>query len=348
MEAEGEEGMLHSLLTALPELSDGDEQHEAEESSNVQDVESNILTDRLKESEVGATRKEHFQAESEIDSVVIALSNEAAEPSKLPDTDVESGSEAGGSSQGEPELSGKSQQSDTSLPGSSIASNLSSVDLKSSSESTHDESAHAQSSSHDHPRAASPAPSSASTSSRPNNHKRPIIPLPYLLSEADRLYAIYPPSLPALHLNDILGPQSVVNTWSEDPRDLPTDDEAEAMARHTSLIVKQFVDPAEAAARAAETDIDTRGGKARGRKHKLRRSRRFRFPYVRLDQKTVLTGTVVTLAVAVAIYQGYNSRSGTNNVGFRKSLSRLARAASTKVVGGAERLLDGMGWSPGR
>ena len=151
-----------------------------------------------------------------------------------------------------------------------------------------------------------------------------------------------------------MGPQSVINTWSEDPRDLPTDGEAEAMARHTSLIVKSFVDPDEAAARAAEADADSRGSeKGRGRKRKLRRARRFGrfpFPHVRLDQKTVLTGTVVTLAVAVAIYHGYNSRSGSNNAGLRKSLSRLARAASTKVVGGAERFLDGMGmgWNPGR
>lgn len=54
---------------------------------------------------------------------------------------------------------------------------------------------------------------SRSPSSPPQNLRRPPISLPSLLTHAAQLLEAYPPTLPELRVKDILGPKSVVHTW---------------------------------------------------------------------------------------------------------------------------------------
>lgn len=63
------------------------------------------------------------------------------------------------------------------------------------------------------------------------------IPFPTILAHSDSLLAQYPPSHPLLRLSSIMGPQSVVFTWSENFSDLPSDTTAEAMIGRPELVV---------------------------------------------------------------------------------------------------------------
>ena len=63
------------------------------------------------------------------------------------------------------------------------------------------------------------------------------IPLPTILAHSDWLLAQYPPSHPLLRLSSIMGPQSVVFTWSESFSDLPSDATAEMMVGRPELVV---------------------------------------------------------------------------------------------------------------
>lgn len=350
MEEEGEEGMLHSLLTTLPPLSDGDD-GEVGRGSEDQSTESRILPAGEARSNEDAEEQEQGLPRIEVkseDSASISLSKE--EPDNHPGIEnvSEDGVEGSGPLDGDHDhlrkVSGNSQQSDMSLPGSSVLSNLSSSDLKSSSESLH----RPEDFSDSVPRRPdSLTPSRASSSSSSSiTRKQPTIFLPDLLSHADLLYTQYPPSLPSLHIKDILGPQSVVHTWSEIPEDLPADDEAEAMAHRTDLIVRPWFDPDEAAQEEANISAKEHESKKRRKLHRTRR-----FPKVQLDKKTVLTGAVVTLAVAVAIYS-YSGTPRSSRGSVYASLHRLSHwerlhGAVTKVAGGAQRVLAGLGWSAG-
>ena len=77
MEAEGEEGMLHSLLTALPELSDGFEG--SEKPTNTQDIETKILPDEITQGKDDAGRTDLLPEEVDVvASVDHGLSDEAS------------------------------------------------------------------------------------------------------------------------------------------------------------------------------------------------------------------------------------------------------------------------------
>ncbi|KAF5356789.1 hypothetical protein D9756_006763 [Leucocoprinus leucothites] len=92
----------------------------------------------------------------------------------------------------------------------------------------------------------SPSPSSApSLPSAEPNTTPPTLSLPSLLTHASNLQILFPPTHPSLHLSQIMGPQSVVYTWSENFREWPNDNEAEAMATRMDLIVYPFDPDAE-------------------------------------------------------------------------------------------------------
>nr|VWP00440.1 STE/STE11/CDC15 protein kinase [Ganoderma boninense] len=83
-------------------------------------------------------------------------------------------------------------------------------------------------------RTPSPSPSPPRRNPRP---RRPRISLTALLTEADALMRQYPPTHPDVALRTVMGPQSVVHTWAERARDLPPDDDAERMVDRPELVV---------------------------------------------------------------------------------------------------------------
>lgn len=71
----------------------------------------------------------------------------------------------------------------------------------------------------------------------PTSTESPTLSLSSLLAHASHLQTLFPPSHPSLHLSEIMGPQSVVHTWSENFSDWPSDDEAEKMVSRIDLVV---------------------------------------------------------------------------------------------------------------
>ncbi|KAF7294518.1 TBC1 domain member 20 [Mycena kentingensis (nom. inval.)] len=64
-----------------------------------------------------------------------------------------------------------------------------------------------------------------------------------LLAASDALYSAHPPSDHSLHLSSVMGPQSVVYTWSPRSKDMPSADEAERMVQRLDLIVYPELPP---------------------------------------------------------------------------------------------------------
>ncbi|KAG6860937.1 hypothetical protein C0995_005767 [Termitomyces sp. Mi166 len=156
-------------------------------------------------------------------------------------------------------------------------------------------------------------PPATSRPSTPLSRSDPLPPikLTSLLAQADELYALYPPTHPDLFLSSIMGPQSVVYTWSESFSALPTDADAEAMVLRPGLIVYPYieednVDESEGDAEEWEEKPTPEKskhkrfrGKLRGKlKGKLKRLRRGR-----VDQTTgMVAGAVIVLGIAFAVY----------------------------------------------
>jgi len=146
-----------------------------------------------------------------------------------------------------------------------------------------------------------------------------------LLKHADALYAEFPPSHEGLHLSSIMGPQSVIFTWSETFSDLPVDEEAEAMVQHPHLIVYPCIEMEEESPDSGDekaaltTGLGSRSGKAK-EKYKAKTRSRERglrlLPYSGMEKQTLVAGAVLVVGVAVAVY-GIKSRNGSTSDIFR-------------------------------
>lgn len=164
------------------------------------------------------------------------------------------------------------------------------------------------------------------------------IPLPTILAHSDSLFAQYPPDHSQLRLSSIMGPQSVVFTWSEKFSDLPSDATAEAMINRPELVSypvgpEEMEGSEEEGEDDEESDSDSeyndkkthrkrksgkegeKGGlQKRTRRKTIRKKlqnllKRFSTTttgagqqITHVDGRTVVTGAVLVLAVAIAVY----------------------------------------------
>lgn len=174
---------------------------------------------------------------------------------------------------------------------------------------------------------------SGSFSSDELPHK-PRVSLSSLLERADELYSVYPPSHPAVALPSVMGPQSTMLTWSENPSELPADDEAELMVTQPSLIV---LPPPEEADdwKAEEAEKETRKAGKR-RRRKLRKP--VRIGSVVVEQRTVVASAVLVLSVAMAVY-GLQAAPERHHTASRE-LKRMGKYVGGLVVGLGGRMLD--------
>lgn len=184
--------------------------------------------------------------------------------------------------------------------------------------------------------------SRASTITQPDElPPRPRISLTSLLMQADELYARLPPSHPSIALASIMGPQSVMLTWSEDPSELPSDDDAELMVTKPELIVKPYIDSDDEVA----SDDEEKRGKHRGRRRGLQKPR-----HLMLQRKTMVAGAVLVLGVAVAVYGIQNGSSAGLFRGFAESQQhrnpvgrewkRMSSFVGGLVLGVGERIFE--------
>ncbi|KAG6897058.1 hypothetical protein C0992_004377 [Termitomyces sp. T32_za158] len=187
------------------------------------------------------------------------------------------------------------------------------------------------------------------------------IQLTSLLAQADDLYALYPPTHPDLSLSSIMGPQSVVYTWSESFSALPTDAEAEAMVLCPGLMVYPYIegDVAEESRDSEEWEekpgpVKSKRKQVRGKfrgkmKEKLKHLRRGQ-----VDQTTgMVAGAVIVLGVALAVY-GVKMRDKHPGaaIGFLNSHGRdwkkVVGWAGGAVTGVTERVVNRLSASNGQ
>jgi TBC1 domain family member 20 len=138
----------------------------------------------------------------------------------------------------------------------------------------------------------------------PQRRKRKTITLISVLQRADELYDLYPPSHPKVSLDSIMGPHSVMRTWSESRDDsMHSDDAAEDMVENTALIVypPPVVEPEEP-------------------QRKVVKKRKRRTLHLVGRQSTMLASAVLLLGVVIAIY-GARSSDGRHSTS--SSLSKL-------------------------
>ena len=147
------------------------------------------------------------------------------------------------------------------------------------------------------------------------SHRRASLSLTSLLTHADELYSLYPPTHPSVSLSSIFGPQSVVFTWSEDLSEMPDDDEAELMASKMELIVWPYVEPV---TEDKELD-DNRGTDKRRKPRKLRKP--LSLAGLTVQRRTVVTGAVLALSICIAFYSIRSRPMG--SLGFAEAHPRL-------------------------
>ncbi|KAH9478599.1 TBC1 domain family member 20 [Psilocybe cubensis] len=182
------------------------------------------------------------------------------------------------------------------------------------------------------------------------HHKPERIYLTDLLRRADALYKEFPPSHPGLALSSIMGPQSVVFTWSESFSELPSDNTAEAMVSHPELVVYPYVeiDPHQKEEGSSDDkDEKSPGGgkKSRRKRRKLRKS-----PFGQMEKKTMLAGTVLVLGVAMAVY-GIKARNAHPSHGLlygiaegrgHKDWRRVSGWVGGALAGMSEKIMNGL------
>ena len=155
-----------------------------------------------------------------------------------------------------------------------------------------------------------------------------------LLKHADTLYDTFPPSHPDLSLSSIMGPQSVIFTWSESFSSLPSDKTAEAMVSRPDLVVYPFIET-QMESKESSSELEKMTSKKTHRKrHKLGKS-----PFSHMEKKTMVAGTVIVLGMAMAIYGVKASRTGDRSVyglfqNFAEGHSGHTSAKDWRRVGG--------------
>ncbi len=158
-------------------------------------------------------------------------------------------------------------------------------------------------------------------------HRKPTVTLASLLLRADEMYETYPPSHPSLSLSSIMGPQSVVFTWSTSRAEMASDDVAERMVEQPELTV--FPTPPDP---VKEKDAE------KPRKRKPRKL--YKRPPSR---RTMIAAAVLVLSIAMAVYGTRNGLPvlppgrghGRHGLFLQKEWARVGGWMRGLVIGGA-------------
>ncbi|KAG8895056.1 hypothetical protein FRB99_000788 [Tulasnella sp. 403] len=192
----------------------------------------------------------------------------------------------------------------------------------------------------------------------PSTAPTKLVPISRLLKHADELFALYPPSHPSLCVDTIMGPNSVIFTWSENDhvdlsqpkgeegprpsssgektsssvgtsqRCLPSDDAAEEMVLDRSSVVFPY-DPESEFPQESDNE-----GVYKPRPPRPKRSLpRGWIDLTRIDKRTVLAAMVVLLGVGIALYAGSDYRRRANTQVMWKALVGWAGSFVAGLVG---------------
>ncbi|KAI0690807.1 rab-GTPase-TBC domain-containing protein [Cytidiella melzeri] len=156
-----------------------------------------------------------------------------------------------------------------------------------------------------------------------------------LLERADELYTLYPPCHASVDLSSIMGPQSVMLTWSENPSELPSADEAELMVTQPQLIVLPAPEDSDKKEKI-EAEEDETHKAAKRRRRKLRKP--LRIGSVVIERRTAVASAVLMLGVAMAVY-GLQTTPDRHH-GASKELRKLTTYVGGLVLGFGGKLWD--------
>ncbi|TBU25435.1 rab-GTPase-TBC domain-containing protein [Dichomitus squalens] len=388
LEEEGEEGMMHSLLTVFPDLyEEGDdppEPHKAEVMPTSQDMEETSTkeedpdaVDSVSENATPALALPSYQdtsipEEDDYDEVTHSASPRIQAELSAGDTSDEVSTDAGSetlvdsqaptpmadgstipvttqASSLEPDVRVKVQRSEPPLRSISDDDTEPSTLISAEHEKSPLSPAEADQllvpiSDDEEKPPLPPTPARTSSPEPLGRPRRPRISLTTLLTRADELMREYPPTHPQIALSTIMGPQSVVHTWSERARDLPSDDDAERMVLRPDLIV--CPPPPEPVPSDDEREREHER-KRRERRRKLRKPRRL--TDVIVQRKTMVAGAVLVLGVAMAVY-GFNGGAlpgmggghGGHRGAFGREWRRVGKLLGGFMVGAGERMFEGI------
>ncbi|KAJ7281629.1 rab-GTPase-TBC domain-containing protein [Mycena rebaudengoi] len=285
LEDEGEEGMMHSLLSALPDIVDDESPSEENPSA-----EGHILPlpkDELLEDDVIAPMDiKSEETVAEVPPEHDPASDEAVKVEPSDDPPIQDIADVA--------VCPTIHDADT-------ASEMTASTTLASSPDTSTE------------KYESPPPSP-----RRKLRKREPQSLTELLAISDTLHRTYPPTHPSLQLSSIMGPQSVIFTWSTDIADMPSNDEAECMVQRLDLVV--YPEPP-----VVPTEKEKNTLKRRQRRLKKRTGTR--------TALFVGAGLVLGVAVAVSVY---GSRQGGDP---SRDWRKLGRWVGGVVAGASERVV---------
>lgn len=320
LKEEGEEGMLHALMTSLPELSDGE------------------IPEPVMEEPWTELQESRSPALSSPDQLICELPVSPDSTIPRPPLDGEEVADPDSPTPEEPKSLDFQPIDDSDInPDFNEKVPLS---------STHD--VHEP---HE-PLDSKSSPSSRALSLRPRSRtRRKVISLSSILSQADHFYALYPPTHPQLSLDHIMGPKSVVFTWKRDSTQMESDEEAEALAEETSLIVLPFEDSDHEQDDSSEDDAEiSHSAKSKGKgrtkgeggEKRLRRKLRKRVPMpFTVDRRTAIAGIVLVLGIALAVYAPLG-RNGSGPLGRAdRDWRRTGSWIGASILGVGERLFRG-------
>ena len=155
-----------------------------------------------------------------------------------------------------------------------------------------------------------------------------------LLHQADDLLARFPPSHPKLDLDKIMGPRSTVFTWTESFSSLPPDDELEQYVKTPNLVVLPYVDPVEEAMMKEKEQREWEMRKVE-RRRKLGKSI---FSRSNLEKKVVFAGAAFALGIAMAVY-GIRSPGNAGMGHLRGNLKWLLRYIGGLLLTGRDKFV---------
>ncbi|KAH9888019.1 rab-GTPase-TBC domain-containing protein [Cubamyces lactineus] len=361
LEDEGEEGMMHSLLTGLPELYEEGEQTPIEESS-VAPQEPPASAPKDEEPDPGIPQSANADTKTgTTDAQTDGIGNYAGD-----------GEASADASPNEVEAATQDHTTELLVPQAKESSEFDEPhERKVEAEPDADPAREGRSQGTDDAphlkvkeepagdpaideKASLPRTTTASPDPLDNiRPQRPRVSLTALLTQADELYELHPPTHPGVNVASIMGPQSVMLTWSERPSELPDDDEAELMVTKPELVVLPYVELDDGIASDEASSYHSphrKGHRGEKESEKARRRKKLRKPHrltdIVVQRRTMVAGAVLVLGVAMAVY-GLNgglpgSGSGHHRSGFGKEWRKVGRFLGGALVGAGERVMEGL------
>jgi hypothetical protein len=137
-----------------------------------------------------------------------------------------------------------------------------------------------------------------------------------------------------LDLDKIMGPRSVVFTWTESFSSLPPDEELEQYVKTPGLMVLPYVDPVEEAMLKEKQERELEMRKV----EKGRKLRKSIFSRANVQKKTMFVGAVLALGVAVAVY-GIRAPGDVGRGHHRNDFRKLLRYIGGLLLAGGDTLI---------